>query len=314
MIKYKYISALLFSILFPEWNLLAQFEPKVDSLISMAKKQVEKKYLIPFSDCQTDVSFLKIADSITKIKNEIGARAVINDQLGQCYYNNYTDSFMYYQFIALKLFDSINNSIRVIYCLQNIAFKYENENDLPNALKYSQQALLGHIKRKDTASIANLLKYTGLLKGKLGQFEEGRNDVRLAIGLFNNMKDSLGLAVSYFDMGLIMLENNQIDSSLFLIDKAKSIWLYRKGNLIRLFIWNNKLIEIFVMLNDKAKSSRIFRQNIKILSETDSKYLDQSVLAVFFYNSYKFYIMCNDESNAYIYKTKYNLISSNKIK
>lgn len=298
------VSVLILVLLSPT-DVFSQYNIRVDSIVVSAKTQCEKKYLIPFSDCASDIPLLKFADSLMHSKNQICTRAVINDQLGFCYSISYPDSFIYYQLIASGLFADAGNFARASYCLQNIAFKYEERNEISRALKYSNDALSIHTLRKDTASMANMYKYVGMLKSKLGWYNEGRQDITKAISLFNAKRNYLGVAVCNFDMALLELDLKKKDSSIFYIEKAKQLWLDQKGNTVRIFIWNNKLLEISLSTEDAVKSVNVYSQNLEILNSSDGGHIAPTILTEFYKNAYKVHHLCGDSANEKIFLDKY---------
>jgi len=293
-------------------NLYAQEQTTPLSLLTNAKKQSKKKYLIPFANCANDIALLRLADSLALSTNDTEARAVINDQLGHCYAYSLPDSFTHFQLIAVSLFTKTHNDIRATYCTQNIAFMYEEQqNDIPNALKYSNMALQQHVQRKDTISLANMYKYIGVLKGKLGNHGEGLKDINLAIQFFELKNNNLGIAVCYYDMALLYTEIKNTDSSIYYITKAKNIWQLNEGNISRIFSWNNKLLEIYLSLQDTINAKNIYNQNSKILSDNfkdiqPNKQADYYKLSIFYHQLNK------DPKNENFYKEKYeNAIKSN---
>jgi hypothetical protein len=293
-------------------NLFAQEQTTPHSIITNAKKQSKKKYLIPFANCANDLALLRLADSLALSTNDTEARAVINDQLGHCYAYSLPDSFTHFQLIAVSLFTKIHNDIRATYCIQNIAFMYEEQqNDIPNALKYSNIAVQQHLLRKDTVSIANMYKYIGMLKGKLGNHGEGLKDINLAIQYFGLKNNNLGIAVCYYDMALLYTEIKYTDSSIYYITKAKNIWQQHNGDISRIFSWNNKQLEIYLSRQDTINAKNIYYQNSKILEDNIND-IQPNKQANYYKQCIIFHQLNKDFKSEILYKEKYeNAIKSN---
>ena len=93
-----------------------------------------------------------------------------------------------------------NTKARAI-CLHSIAFAYDElmHNDR-EALNYVEESIIIHRKIGDTLEMANMYKYAGMLKGRLGMYSQAKADVDMAISLFRQKKYEPGVAVSMFDL------------------------------------------------------------------------------------------------------------------
>lgn len=152
------------------------------------------------------------------------------------------------------------------FCFQSAAFVYDEKIAAYQlALGKVDDALKIWEKLQDTLNEANMLKYKGMLLGKLMQFEEAKKEVNDAIKLFKQLNYEQGVAVSWFDYGIIYKYENELDSAFYFFQKAKSFWT-EKNNLDRIFGINIDLLEIHFEQDEPAKFEVLYLENQEIES------------------------------------------------
>lgn len=111
------------------------------------------------------------------------------------------------------------------FAMQNIGMTYEEKlHDYENTLLYIDSAIVYWQSINDVRAEANLLKYKGLIQGKLGAFEEAKKTVREGIRLCH-LNDFRAIeAVSYFDLANVFNDEGIADSSIFFANKALDFW------------------------------------------------------------------------------------------
>ena len=101
------------------------------------------------------------------------------------------------------------------------------------------------LKVKDTMQLANVYKYKGYILGHLHKFSSAKDTLKLAINIYDYFNFPSGKAVCFFDLAKVYEEENILDSSFVLLNKAKEFWL-TKNDTIRLVGINNALINLYI--------------------------------------------------------------------
>lgn len=118
----------------------------------------------------------------------------------------------------------------------NIANIYdEHLSNNEKALEYAQYSYNAALATKDSFQMANLLKYRGLLEGRLQRFVEAEQHVKEAIDLYTIQKFKPGIAVSQFDLANVMYEKGDYGKSMFFLNLANEYWRYQDDH-FRLFV------------------------------------------------------------------------------
>ncbi len=135
---------------------------------------------------------------------------------GNSFYNTNPDKCIQLLDSAATLYKLANNKKQQVYCIQNIAFTYsEKKDDYLRSISYIMKAISIWKELKSIKGEANLLKYLGMLQGKLRYFDEAKTSINNAIRLFNLAEYKAGVAVSYYDLALVYENEGLIDSCLF---------------------------------------------------------------------------------------------------
>jgi hypothetical protein len=187
--------------------------------------------------------------------------------LGYIFFYRYADKSITCCRISADEYDKAGDTVRANFCLQNIGFIYEErKNDIPNARKYIERALIGWKKLNDTTQQANLNKYLGYLEGKAGNYINGKRLVRKAISQFRSVNDENGVAVSYFDMARIFMAQHKPDSAISYLNKAHEHW-GKVSNADRMFGVNNYLMSNYFLKKDTTRMAAVYKNNTALLSE-----------------------------------------------
>jgi tetratricopeptide (TPR) repeat protein len=187
---------------------------------------------------------------------------------------------------AYELYQLSLNSKDMAICLHSIAFAYDEllHND-QQALQYVEKSIVVHQNNNDTLEMANMYKYMGMLKARLGKYAPAKEDIRAAVNYFSLKNYEPGIAVSMYDMALVYINEKKADSALFYLEKAKMYWVERK-NPGRIFGINNTFIELAHSINDTGKGSTLINENRQILTSGNIYFRDK---LKFYYLAAKFY-------------------------
>jgi len=127
----------------------------------------------------------------------------------------------------------------------NIANLFDEQlHQLDSALVYSEKSFAIWLRAKDTLQQANLYKYIGLLKGKLGDRKEAKSSIEKAIQLYTIKNFEPGIAVSKINLADVFLREGNYEESKQLFLQAKDFWL-SKNDKQRVFTNNLLGMEIF---------------------------------------------------------------------
>ena len=226
-----------------------------------------KKYLRQSKESKypLNISLLVTADSFAAAQNDIAGLAAVNLELGQCYYKTNADKAIIYFIKANDLYSKVKNKKKAAFCLQNIAFTYdERKHDFSNAAIYARGAVQGYREIRDTMQQANMQKYLCYLLGRTHHFAEAKENAADAITLFTAMKFTRGVAVSYRDLAIVYVEEHKSDSAISLLLAAKNIWK-EYNDTFRLFDINNELLNEYNTLNRQKDALAVFFENRSML-------------------------------------------------
>lgn len=160
-------------------------------------------------------------------------------------------------------------------CLHSIAFAYDELlHDNRQALSYAEKSIGIHKKIGDTLEMANMYKYAGMLKGRLGIYSRAKADIDMAISLFRQKKYEPGVAVSMFDLALVYIGEKKPDSAIYYLEKAKEYWV-EVDNPGRVFNLNNVYMDVLYSAKETMKCKAIINENEEILAETKVFFRDK---------------------------------------
>lgn len=109
--------------------------------------------------------------------------------------------------------------------LLNISNIYDEQlQDYKSAHDYAEKSLGVWQSQNDSLQMANLLKYQGYLKAKLGEFEAGENDIANAILMYDKLNFREGVAVSLFNMARLDFERGDYKEAQMSYDKSLDYW------------------------------------------------------------------------------------------
>lgn len=222
---------------------------------------------------------------------------IIYQQMGSYYYSRKPEKCIDYQLKAHDLLMMAGNKKMAAICYHSIGFTYEEQlKDYQNALVYIEKSLPLHQELKDTAELANMYKYMGYLKGKLGRYEDAGKDAAKALSTYNSIGDDDGVAVSWFDLATIYSSENKNDSAILYYNKAKTYWNENCAG--RVFLINNKMIPLYIQ--DRPESEvDLIKENEDLL-----KYKMHHTMRLPFYKlCIDHYTRNNDKQKAEEYTT-----------
>ena len=137
-----------------------------------------------------------------------------------------------------------------------------------SALIFSDKALTLWKTQNDTLQMANLYKYIGLLKGRLGKMDEAISDVYQAINMYEKIGFEQGVAVSEINLAEVYYMDQKYAESEKFFTKSKDYWK-GNGDLGRVFSNNILGIRICAKLGDLSKAEQLIKENEEIMNHTD---------------------------------------------
>lgn len=167
------------------------------------------------------------------------------------------------------LYEKANNMKKVGLTNLNIANIYdEHLGNQKKALAYAKKAFAIWETLKDTLQMANLLKYVGLLEGRVGNLEKAKEAIDEAISLYKVQGFEQGLAVSRINLADVYFQEGGYLESERLFLMAKEYW-NKKGDLGRVFTNNLLGIAIYEQLKKPDKREALIRECRDITSRID---------------------------------------------
>jgi len=227
--------------------------------------------------------------------------------LGGSFYNTNPEKCIELLDSAAKLYRLLNEKRQQAFSYQNIAFAYnENLDNVDSAIVYIEKAVPIWIEIQDTSNQANILKYLGMLQGKKGEYSNGINTIRKAIALFDSCNFQSGIAVSYFDLALLYDNANQIDSTIYYLNRNKA-YFETQQDTFRVFLVNNKIFESYLKNENYSSASEIYKSNLTL--ENSSRVYWQHLID--YYSISMKYFKLVDNSELYdLNQEKYKQLSA----
>lgn len=213
--------------------------------------------------------YLHKADSLAIRVGDIPNRAAIQEKLAFHYFSRNAGKSLHHYEQAISLYRQADNQKKMAMCTQNMAFVYdEGLKDNINALEKAGEALQLWRQQNDTMQQANIYKYIGLLEGRLGQYRAAKENISKAIVLFNSQNYTQGIAVCYFDLANVLLEEKDATSAITQLHKAKTIWQGHKDS-TRIYIINTALIKGFSANGSQAEIKELLKENLQIEQQVE---------------------------------------------
>ncbi len=151
----------------------------------------------------------------------------------------------------------------------NIASIYdEHLLETDSALIYADLSLKHWIELQDTMQMANLFKYTGLLKGKTGQFRAAEQDIHQALQLYREVEFPQGLAVSRYNLADVYFRQERFTESDSLLELSTSFWR-DAGDMQRVFTNNLLGIQLFRKHGYQNEAVKLIMENVFILEQAE---------------------------------------------
>ncbi len=280
----------------------------VNNLLTSAKEQTIRPSGALLVGNDEGLQLLFSADSIVKTQNDTLGQAAIADQIGLYYYGKDADKSIKYYLEAYPLYMAVNNKKRVVQCLSNIAFAYdEQKHNYPDAIKYTKMSIDIRRAIMDTLGTGNMCKYLGYLQGKTHDYEEAKKNVAEAIRLFSLKNYTPGIAVCYRDLATVYEESGNADSCIINILQAQNIWAGTHDTL-RIFDANNILIRVYTAGNRLQEAENIFHKNEAMMNARSLRNMRRAYMEILDY--YKicqaYFSKKKDDKMTAVYLAKYN--------
>jgi tetratricopeptide (TPR) repeat protein len=241
-------------------------------------------------------------------RNEKVADSLVN--LGYSYYNTSPITFINLLDSAAILYEKDDCKKKLAKCYQNLAFAYlEKLNEFDKAEEFSTKSILIWNEISDTLKEANMLKYLGLIQGKLGKFDLAKSNISNAIHKFELKKFKAGLAVSYYDLALVYEKEENYDSCIYFLKLNKEFFQTKKDT-FRIFNANNKLLLNYTRINNFEVGEQLINSNLSFQKSSRVRWNQR---LDFYEYSNKFYTKVKQEKLSFIYLNKYNALKDSLI-
>ncbi len=116
---------------------------------------------------------------------------------------------------------------------------------------------------KDTTQEANVLKYKGLLLGRVGRLKEAETAIAEAIALFEAVDFKNGVVISHFNLARVYFLNERYEASSELLQNCTNYWR-AKGKKDRIFTDNLFGIELYCRMGEFDKASAMIAENAQL--------------------------------------------------
>ena len=203
------------------------------------------------------------------IQNEVppGMLSEINGQIGLYLTDrNPEEGVKYFEEILTYNYDEEQWDKAALMHVRLARIYDRNLNNPAEALNHLLKAESLWREKGRTVEIAEVLLYQATLEAKLGRVEEGLSKGREAMSSFIRFKSTPGISKSCFALASVFQENDQADSSLVYINKARSGWRTRDA-VQWLFEANNIKLEILMEMEQWEQATAVVAENKSIVEQ-----------------------------------------------
>lgn len=255
-------------------------------------------------------SYLQAALTIADNEHDNYGKATVMQLMGNFYYNRNADSSITYNNAAMSLLNNVGDRRRAAICLHSIAFVYDEiKHDNTRALQYAEQSIEQHRQLSDTLEMANMYKYTGMLKGRLKRFAEAKEDINIAIQYYAARAYEPGIAVSHFDLAQVYATEGKTDSTLLYLNLAKRYWLMA-NNQGRIFLLNNYFFDTYFKAGMVTDAGRVLQENEQITGSEELYYTDR---LKYYNNAALLYGKINNTAKMQQYRKEYSTLKDSLV-
>ncbi|MEZ4920744.1 MAG: tetratricopeptide repeat protein [Saprospiraceae bacterium] len=200
-------------------------------------------------------------------------KAETYEEIAMLAYERYPGQTVSYLQQAAEFYKESKANEKAASCLLNAGCIYDERLHLADSALYFLQASIPFWEKTGNKNgKANVLKYQGVLEGKIGRLDDAKKHAQEAIDLFRETEHRPGLAVSYYDMACILDMADQPDSSLYFIEASQNIW-EQQGNQERMFINNTLAMRVLTKQDKTEEALARFEINEGIRSTIDVHYI-----------------------------------------
>ncbi|MEM6722687.1 MAG: hypothetical protein AAF598_01550 [Bacteroidota bacterium] len=153
-------------------------------------------------------------------------------------------------------------------CFLNAANLADERQAAPDrALQHAERSYQNWSVLQDTMQMANLKKYTGLLRGKLEQFKPAFADLDTARIWYISIPFPQGIAITDFNEAQVYYQAKEYKLAQGSLIKAQRFWR-TQGNQRRVFINNIFGLRLFHQMNHQGLIDFTIEENEEILKTT----------------------------------------------
>lgn len=169
----------------------------------------------------------------------------------------------------IGMYQEENNITKASFSSLSVASIYdENMNKPDSALIYANQSMEMWRKEGDSLQVANLLKYVGLLEGKMGDYDAATGHIADAITRYKNLDFMEGVAVANFNLAQVYTEQEDYNNAKKMLKEANDFWR-KAANKDRVFTNNLFGVELYAKAGDKRTVKKLIAENKKISTEVE---------------------------------------------
>jgi hypothetical protein len=248
-------------------------------------------------------SDLFMADSLATRLNDKKRIAKVNQKLGEFFYFHKPSEAKIYYEKAYSNFMLVGDTINAGYCIQNIGFAYgEQLNDTNNCIKYMERALFLWEENRYLFQQGNISKYLGIMYSKQKNFKKAKSYIYRGVNKFLEAKDTAGIYVCYYDLGIIYENEHKLDSAIYFHLIAQKYW-QTKMDTGRIFGINNNLLLDYMNTNNKTEAKNTYTKNDLLLSKGDDG-ISWILKLTFYKNCIRYFNSLNDIEDLALYNNR----------
>ena len=277
-----FVTLIMIGLHFPT-SIFGNNNPTTDSLTNLLKTKEGQEKLIIYEQLISSLRNLDPARGIDLAReaeqlfnepgNELFKARILNEE-GVCYrkLHIYEKSFILH-FEALKIFETLKDSMGTAFTLANIGNVYFSNNEFEEALNYQYKSLAIKEFLKDESQVAYSYNTIGMALIKLNELEKALNFFNKAIEIRKKKNESIELANIYGNIGKAMLKLDRLDDAFSYLKLAETEYIKEKADFGLAMIYNS-LAEIYINRNDFATAFDLLKKAESMaLSQNNSQLL-----------------------------------------
>ncbi|MEL6191096.1 MAG: ATP-binding protein [Bacteroidota bacterium] len=181
-----------------------------------------------------------------------------------------------YQFEALKLSESVSDSLGIAYAHWSLSRVYWYSGQLDKAYEEAHQAYLLFLSLERTNALYSTVAALGSIQIERGNLEEAEDLINQSLGVARRMEYAYGEAFSIGMMGEVFKAHGELDTAEYYILKAIGLF-EEKGIRMEMAEFEKSLSEVYTSQGRYSKAIYNLKNSLKTALQIDASALQRDI-------------------------------------